>query len=373
MRAFVHIGATKTGTTSLQGFFDLNRAALSARGVRYWSSDAADGSSMSLVLPVSARVGRSVPPARARALVRMPLYGAQTARADAVMASLTDCVRTSAEPVFLASSEHLSAWLTDAQSIAALDDLLGEHFERVDYVYYIRHQQDLALSRYSQRVKSGLALTFDEMLDQSIEGLDHNAVVQTWLSVLDRERFHLRLLDATELVNGDLYDDFCQVLGIDAEGLARPERRNESMSAASIELARRVNALLPAVHADKSLNTQRVALVRQAGKLGQDLPKPGLTAAQAKRIDDAVAASNEALRKAFFPHRDTLFAPSRAVRAVDASAVVSEALDLAVRLAAQPIEARKPPQAAKRRAAPGGKMKPKGRRILEPNRTPDGA
>jgi hypothetical protein len=195
--------------------------------------------------------------------------------------------------------------------VQALHDFLGRHFDGIHYIVYFRPQHELMLSSYSERIKRGEMLTFDEHFAERLPKMNWHRRAAMWSEVVGRENFSVRLLDKGRLANGDLLDDFCAVAGLDRTRLETPPRMNESLSAEEIALFLRIGRYVP-VRTRKGAPNPVFSLLKHL--LRWRLPDPGaritLTDAQREAIRAQNTATNERVRAEFFPREATLFSAS---------------------------------------------------------------
>lgn len=308
MKAIIHIGSQKTGTTTIQSFLYQNRAALTSQGIRYEPLSPRRTAQMELGLVGIVRSGGTLDqPSKLRAMgVRSA--ASQAAFVDQFEESLRLGVKTWPEHTYLASSEQIHAWLFNADRVSALHTMLAKHFEQVRYVVYYRAQEDFMLSTYSEAIRRGETTTLEQHIDKFINLMNYNRRAKIWASVVGRENLTVRLFDKNAMRNSDLLDDFCEVTGIDRSPLETPASKNMSLTAEQIALYRKIGkrtpAYLPTGHPNPLFWLAKTVLQRS-------LPKPGtrviLTPAQAARIHEVNAGPNEKLRAEFFPERKTLF------------------------------------------------------------------
>ncbi len=331
MKAFVHIGAPKTGTSSIQAFLRANVDALAARGVHYDIASPNQKSQIDLPLAVRARLGVMLPNRDEQLRYGVPDMETLRARGEAAMARLSALVPTWPGQVAVFSSEHIYPWLNSVEAVHTFDTMMGEIFSEVRYILYIRDQEELILSLYSQDVKNGGSARLHGFFNRILRFMDLEQGVMRWVDAIGRDRFDLRLLDKEFLAEGDLLTDFALACGLPIEGLDRPPPMNERLTAAGAELLRTLNARIPHILPEGGFNPLTHSLVAQVTGLSDPGTRISLSPEQRKRLNARVAAGNEALRAALFPDRPSLFT-ERETAGAPAGRPLAEALDLAAQM-----------------------------------------
>jgi len=314
MKAIFHIGRPKTGSTTIQVFLHQNRAALAEHGILYRLADPEVTTQIEFpVAALSACEKQVVDPYMAR-VYGLTSVSAQRAFADRRL-QVTDAALSEHPDMhtWVGSSEHVYPYLKRVHHVAALDALLCRRFDAVRYVVYLRRQEDLIPSAYVESVRRGDTIAFPDFIERFLarEQGDHMKRLRLWRRVVGADRIDVRLLERDALVGGDLIDDWCHMLGVDPAGLVRTPAKNESLAARDLERLRRLNVLIDGHRAESAVfqrlhETLTSALVR-GGRRGAD--KLRLSPDQVARIRAANAASNERVRKIWFPERDELFPP----------------------------------------------------------------
>jgi hypothetical protein len=311
MKAIIHIGTPKSGTTTIQSFLALNRLALRDQGIRYEPYDPRNVAQLELGLTGVVRAGQTVTaPNKLHALGVTASADSQRAYVDRFEAMLHDNVAKWPEHTYLASSEQIHSWLSSPPRIRALHETLLRHFDEVRYVVYYRPQEEFMLSTYSERIRRGEILTFDEHFNQRLEKMDFGRKAAMWARIVGQENLTVRLLDRGVMLNGDLLDDFCATVGIDRTPLQEPPRMNVSLTAEEMRLYLKLGKRIPARLKSGAPSPVFFGLL---GLMRRFLPKPGtrlsLTEAQRIRIRAVNVDGNEILRATWFPERETLFTP----------------------------------------------------------------
>lgn len=308
MKAIIHIGTPKSGTTSIQAFLKINQQRLSEQGFHCEPFDARNLAQMELATVGVIRAGDTVQEANKRHALGVGDRESQEAYVDRYEAMLREGVKIWPEGTYLASAEQVHSWLSSPERITALDQFLGQFFDEVRYIVYYRPQEEFMLSTYSERIKRGELITFEQHFKQRLRKMNYWRKAEMWTSIVGKDRFMPRLLTKDALHGGDLLDDFCAAAGIDRAPLQTPPRLNLSLSAEEMALYLKLGRRVPARTRSGGPNT----LFRTLFKVARlALPKPGskisLTDDQRHQIIKTNAASNEKLRAAFFPERAALF------------------------------------------------------------------
>ena len=244
MRALLHIGTEKTGTTSIQRFLRTNRQVLRRQG---FATSRELGGKSQVALAVAA-----LPDEPRRRLHRRLGLGTtedvQAFRHDRRQALARELAGKDGS--LLLSCEQLSTLPTSETSVRRLVSWLGDLVDEVQAVVYLRRQDSLLLASYSQSLKLGRTepLTIP---DESVAGpgskYDYWALVSRWATVLGKHSVQVRVFEPEMLVEGDVVKDYMQVVGITpGPELSLPDRRNPSLDAEGAEFLRLINQHLPA-------------------------------------------------------------------------------------------------------------------------------
>lgn len=240
-RAFLHLGAPKTGTTFLQRVLWTNREALAEQGVDVPGANRGEHYRAAYDL-------RAVPAAPADPKRPMPeLAGAWDRLAAAV--------RESPRPVAAISDERLAA-ATPEEADRAVTSLAPAE---VHIVYTAREFVGLLPAAWQEFIKNGFSLGFEEWLgdvfDEGREGAagawfwrvqDAADVLRRWETAVPPERIHVVPMPPPPAPTDLLWARFAALLGIDPGHVDTESASvNSSLSWEQTELLRRVNAALP--------------------------------------------------------------------------------------------------------------------------------
>lgn len=317
--AVLHIGVIKTGSTAVQRYLEGVRHLLQARGVHYPGS-------------IGAQSHRALAAAIRDAAIDAPAAGeAALARLMPAFAAELDGLPAGVSRIIL-SSEHFSG-LPDA-GVALLRERLAPHFAEFRVLAYLRRQDEFAISRYANMIRSGqqVAAPFD------IAPPNYATLMARWGRVFGEAALLPRIFEVARMPGGNVVADALDALGL--AGLPDPpaERANPNLRPEALDLLRRFTDLA----AREGIAEPARVRGRLAALLQACAPGRGALPARAQAIAYVAqyAASNEAVRARWFPAQASLFSedfsayPESPPPPPDAG----RTLDLALRLLAAELD-----------------------------------
>ncbi len=303
----LHIGHSKTGTSSIQRVLGARRDALLELGVCYPRSPghANHGLLPASLVPVSMlshfnpALWEGVGPEARLARFRREFA--------AELAALPPQTRR-----IVISAEQCGGLLTTKETVSALREMLAPHAERITVVMYLRRQDGHAASSYTQSLRiahirpPALPAGGPERLPQ----YDYAATLDLWASVFGEEAIRPRIFERAAMKNGDAVDDFLDLCDIPlVVPVDDPDRQaNVSIAPEGLSLM-----LAMGTHLQQALPgglTPSSSLWRRfSAAVGEALPGRGWrpSAAEAQEFVSRFARTNEAVRRRWFPERPSLF------------------------------------------------------------------
>ncbi|MBX9699327.1 MAG: hypothetical protein K2X74_07810, partial [Acetobacteraceae bacterium] len=318
-RAVLHIGAPKTGTTSIQEYLALNRETMQPLGFAF---PQAPGKRTQARLAVTvAQAGKGI------------TAGLEQLRTglDAELARLPASVHT-----VIFSAEHLSAKIADEADARRLREFLDTWFDRYRVILYMRRQDELAISGYSTRLRAGRS---HENVLPTTEGVharhDFLPILERYGAAFGRDALLPRIFARDAFKDGDLLSDFRDAAGLPALPNLPPKAMNTSINVAAQEFVRRLNA----IHQDEGDGDHDKIPNQIRAILNDHFSGQGRRPSQAEAVAyyAKYRESNETIRTSWFPERPTLFSEdfSRYPESGDPLPTDAEVLEVAMTVIAE--------------------------------------
>ena len=282
----LHIGPSKTGTTSVQSAFHVNREALAAHGVHYAGEQEHSLYAVRLGTGMPWHVEREFLPHRHpwRLLVKE--------------------IRDAGDARVVISSEAF-ADTPEPQIRRVVDELGGD---RVHVVVTLRALGRIVPSVWQQYVKAGIIYSFDDWLHAQLEDPKtaitpsfrylhrHDDLIRRWLAVVGADRMTVVAVDDAD--HGMVLRTFERFVGLPSGLLvARSDRMNRSFTYPEIEVVRAFNRMYKAAagqelyHRGLRLGAFRTIAVREPPPDEPRIQLPAWAAGPiATRQDEIVAA-----------------------------------------------------------------------------------
>jgi tetratricopeptide (TPR) repeat protein len=306
-KLILHIGLPKTGTSSIQHFLVTRRKALLRQGFCF---PATPGGSTHVAMAVAAAYHGK--PRKWQEEVKQKAMGVPPLLEDFwqqfydEINALGPQIRT-----VILSAERFSGQLDSQEKIENLRTALDPLFDDYRVIVYLRRQDAHATSAYSQMLRFGIIEppALEQPSSRYKSFYDYEAFLARWSTVFGRAAITPRIFERKAMTDGDAVTDFVQLCQIGKVKLAPAE---ESVRNQSIDV--KGQALLIAVG---RLMQEQAGSTKVAGRIWDELTdivsatcagqgwRPSRAEAQAFMAQ--YTASNEAVRREWFPERATLF------------------------------------------------------------------
>ncbi|MEJ1160230.1 hypothetical protein [Prosthecomicrobium sp. N25] len=229
---YLHIGMTKTGSTSIEATFHDARKLLLEHGVDYLDM----GQNHTKIMLVAARRTAKGLKGDVTRLLGVEKDDVDYDPALVVREIESRFAAPRAPKVVVSGQGILHFARKDVVKLKALAD---QHFEAVRVIVYVRDPTTWASSRAQENIKRGhsieaLVASVRERPEKSPIMPRYRSGIENWIDVFGREAVDIRVFDRKRFQDGDLLADFCAAIGAPAD-LARKLPRNWNNKGASAE------------------------------------------------------------------------------------------------------------------------------------------
>jgi len=310
-RACLHIGLSKTGTSSIQKWLETHAAHLRAQGVicvplrrnpRYKGNLHAE-----FCACLSHQLGELCPSWSVRHTLGIKSFDDQARIATAFVASLEAAVKDlPCDSLFVLSSEHVTRCINTPRKAQVLREFLTRYFEDIEIVVYIRRQEDFIRSEWSQLAKLNPLQSLQAFINKN-PVRDYSARVHPFETAFGPDRITVRLAVPDTLSGKPPLCDFQEFLKIDPGNDPVEMHENKSPSAAALELLRSFTRTNPSHFKNGYMNPRYRAFLEAISANDKGYTPLTLTQAQADHIRQVNLPGNTAIRDSYFPERADLF------------------------------------------------------------------
>jgi len=301
VKAIIHIGAEKTGTTSIQQFCAMNRAHLADEGILYPVSL---GASNHMRLTAYALNDDKIDDVR---LTVGPSSRDQVdSYRDRLRGSLAAEIEQAGEnSTLILSNEHLQSRLIEQEEVDRLRDFISPLVDRTQILIYIRRQDRVAVSYYSTRLKADLDLEGPLFPTCAADAplpdyYDYDRMLRRYEATFGRENITVRIFEPAGATGWDLLRDFREQCDIpESNDYLIPSRENQSLSELGIRFLRRFNKQAPRF-VEGRLNPYRAEIIDATGRCFSG-PGPEVRRLDAEAFYRHFEEGNEAINSRYFP------------------------------------------------------------------------
>lgn len=240
---YLHIGTTKTATSSIQKFLRINRKILEKHNYCYppllhiYSHISPDRNGHFLV-------GNLYLPDGSRDIVREQVYRKEGMKQVLSYFQQYDNVILSDEVIWRVTSRSRK------NLFPYLKGRAQEHGFQIKVIVYLRRQDEFQISLWNQNVKhsrTAMTLTFEERLNQVLDEedyvLNYAAKLDEIAGYVGKENVIVRRFEPESWVNGSIVDDFMQCIGLPVtkEFRSLKKKINYGLSGNAAEIKRIIN------------------------------------------------------------------------------------------------------------------------------------
>jgi hypothetical protein len=237
MKLIMHIGTEKTGTTTIQSFLKANSKLLSNKSI-FIPPAVLFGDNRAYSIPFQKRVNME-----ALNWFQSKDREDLAQKKVAVVSHLQNIFRRAREKYgwCIISSEHFSSRLTDKSEIKNALDFYSQFFSEIEVIIYIRNQYFFAVSTYSETIKWGGFISFQDHLGQINENnpfWNSRLLIENWRQVLGETK--VKVLKYKEDAEFDVINDFLKSANIETKNMkfSYPANSNKSLKYLGVCLMR---------------------------------------------------------------------------------------------------------------------------------------
>ena len=312
----LHIGTQKTGTTSIQKCFKINREVLASNYI--FSPQTLDiGNGHHRWITCISNDEEYVDSFIANQQFKTQEERKQ--KIDQKYKEFIEEVKQHDEGKWVISCEHAQSELKKTREIQKLKDILENLFNKITIILYIRKPISSTISMWSQDIKYGRKYSEIPRPEQPFYEniVNHKKTLERWLSVFSKDQIIVKRFQSVDFKNGDLIKDFFFAAGMEFKNdYLMPEKENQSLSFLGIKSLGYINEYVPFFVKNDDLihgvarNKERSILMTYIQKFTSMGEKYLPTEKVYMEYEEFYRESDEWVRKEFFPDDITLWCKS---------------------------------------------------------------
>lgn len=306
MKAIVHIGTEKTGTTTIQECLLLNQEFLKQRGFGILTSPGrGNNRKLATFCMNDDHVDDHI--------VSLGLKDLQKRNASKIefkndLKSEIENIGNDIHTVII-SSEHFHSRLVREKEVTRLSHLLSEFFNKIEIVLYLRRQDLMANSLYSTACRVGFSdkNIFPEKISEQNRYYNFELLIEKWAKIFGAENINAQIFEKEKLIDNDLLSDFFARIGLGKYimQIERPKNQNESISWQTQLVLLSFNKIF--FHGDKKNKNPEHDLLRRKiwQRINLEFPGKGLMPArdEAIRFYEKFEQSNNRMSEKWFDNK----------------------------------------------------------------------
>ncbi|MGH1367757.1 MAG: hypothetical protein ACRBCL_04015 [Maritimibacter sp.] len=245
MKAIIHIGTEKTGTTSIQETLQKNVDSLMGAGFCY-PKTFFNGNHTKIAV-FSMEDDKIDMRKRKHKVISAEQVSAFRSQFEVEFSHEIEGLSPSTTVLIV--NEHLSR-LREKSEVERLRSFLLKYFDEIEVIIYLRRQDKLMRSMYSTVIKVGdirenIFPIYEESKQGDFVTFDYRRVMDLWSEVFGRELISARLFERKLLHSEDVVLDFLRICGVPTETEIETVKANESLSPEALVALRELNKHIP--------------------------------------------------------------------------------------------------------------------------------
>ncbi len=308
MRCVLHVGPTKTGSTSIQQFLRKNEQALNQQGFVFPRLSQWNMAEYSYAFKSELTATRSSRRLGINPENHADLQQSYKQKLDNRISKAKD----RGAHTILISSEALSniglERVSNREDLDVFQNWLAQRFDDILIVIVLRRQDLRAVSRYKNQVRNR-GLMVQNALEHT-ETMSLGNVFKRWGETFGQRNIKPILFPDSVDEPRNLLSDFCETVGVngsDLDGKSFQLKRNSSIDGRAIEVLRLLNVVRPKEGFDfddaKMLRFHKILEQQFSDSSIKAMPSED----QARYFMSNYEKENEEIQRIYFPERQTLF------------------------------------------------------------------
>ena len=213
MRAILHIGLPKTGSSSIQAYLKRNEAQLQEASV-FLPRCAYPNVSANLLADIAVEP-RATTPARIKRGINRSKKEIAALHQQFLVDLEQELSQCPSHSNVVFSSEGLISLVTNRWRMKRLENLVTKHFSDIQVIAYVRPQHQWLRSTFTQELRrGGVPLDLYEHQYRQRIVLKYSKVNQLWSRAFGRKNVSFRPLERERLYEQNLLADFCHSTGL---------------------------------------------------------------------------------------------------------------------------------------------------------------
>ena len=268
-QCILHIGTEKTGTSTIQRFLAANRHLISDEGFLYSTSAGIESQFGFVALANDTILNWKF---NNELLNINSPEQLREYRSNLIKNLEVEFNSAPSAHTIIISSEHLHSRLRSIKEITVLKNILSTYADNFRVIVYFRRQDELAISYYSTKLKSGVSnpVLFPDRNPASDYYFNYLDIYNSWAAVFGENNITVREYNESKFTDNNLLLDFCENTGINYQNKNIPANVNLSLNNTALKFLTEINKIMPRVVND-TINMERALLIkflesRYAGK-----------------------------------------------------------------------------------------------------------
>lgn len=315
MKVILHIGMGKAGSSSIQNFFTVNREILRSKKILYpfdiVGGNRLGGDNHKCLAAISFGYNKNNVVFKQQKVFSLNDFSNFQKKVCEAYKQQLAC--SSDADYLVLSAEHFWSMLNTKEKVSSLKSELENldiYVEKI--IFYIREQVSWVKSITLQKIVEGSNKKLECPFDMNflLTRLNYAETARLWSEIFDEAEFLPRIFNKTDMINGDLIDDFFEVSTIgkrSREGLLGENINVSSMKLEGYSLLALLNSYI-AGSSNKGFNSsERKKLLGFLFSEYKGKPKDFFEQSYVDSIHEAFFQSNNDVRRKFFSDRKVLF------------------------------------------------------------------